>query len=769
MNLFNNKKLAELQQENEGLRKILKDIEGREQKILHLQEAQKKLQSELIELNEKKSEQRNELNIIKRQKYDAEKTYHQIKSEINRLEKLKPGKNSQFVQSFDEEFDAGEKTVLINKQSSDKISHQKELASQIEEAQIKKDKLTGENIRLEESVNELLEQVEALQKVKGSLEYRINEINSELHQHVHDNTFTTNEKLAAIAEKIEALKTRGRNELNEIQSRIAELTNEEDALRDRINLRLRELEEIEDTTIKDSSAYKKASEDKLLSLIVEEQNVIESIEKKQKYIKDLNDKISQLKQLELKVFNEIEHRVEKLKIKEIELKGNINLLQLELDEKKAAKEKIDETEERLIALLQEEQNIKDKISQLLETESYKKALINELNDKMSAREIEFAAISKDFERQSGQFDAANLKLQHLAEELDLKQKELLAVVQTINSKTERIKTLRSEAEGLEEKINILRGEASKIEKTAADMEARVNAGRIELEKFAEEKNKIAEMIPELQKRRTEIQQGNKALEERFSELFQKFNKEITQANQKRNVLDQIIAKKEKDLDEKDKILFEKLAALEDSERVLNMKQAEIESFDDLLKTVNEQKEFLKNDLIKLDDNAAEKRILNNDLRMETEFLQKKMTEIERNIQDLLNSSSTRFQKTSNLRITLDSEVQEYESRLNDLNQKIKDSMNELVDLRSSISNIKLEHEEHRLSIAKYISIKKKLDDEIKKNQNLLNKYRQIREKIKIERTTMTKIEDAPEIDMDTTEEKLKALSGTDYERIFKHR
>ncbi|HEY7751178.1 MAG TPA: hypothetical protein VH917_02710, partial [Ignavibacteriaceae bacterium] len=512
------------------------------------------------------------------------------------------------------------------------------------------------------------------------------------------------------------------------------------------------------SAIKDSSAYKKASEEKLLSLVVEEQNQIETIERNQKHIKDLREKIAELKQLEQKSANEIQIRVEDLKSNEIELRGNINLLQAELNEKAEQNRLFEEADSRLTPLLEQEQNLRDKIAQLIETEQIKTAQIIELNDLLSAKELEFTALSKDQEKQSGSLTDINFQADKLSEELSLKQKELLAIVQTINSKNERIKALRSEEEEFEIKLKSLQDEADRLTSISTETEERIRNGKLELEKLNNEKKNIAGLIPELQKRRTEIVLGNKNLEERFTELFQRFNKEINQANQKRNVLEQIILKKEKDVEEKDRMLNEKIASLEDSERTFTLRQIEIDSFDDILKTISDQKDLLKNDLIKLDVSATEKRTLNKDLKMETDFLQQKFSEIEKSVHELLSTADTRLQKNSEKRITLDNEINEYENRLNELNLKIKDSMNELVELRSSISRIKLEHEEHRISIAKFSSIKKKLDEDIKKNQTLLNKYRQIREKIKIEQTTMTRLKDS-QTSTGIPEEKIKILSG----------
>ena len=49
-----------------------------------------------------------------------------------------------------------------------------------------------------------------------------------------------------------------------------------------------------------------------------------------------------------------------------------------------------------------------------------------------------------------------------------------------------------------------------------------------------------------------------------------------------------------------------------------------------------------------------------------------------------------------------------------LNQNIRNSTGELSELRNSISKIKIEHEDHRVSINKLAAIKTQLEDQIDK-------------------------------------------------------
>jgi len=169
-----------------------------------------------------------------------------------------------------------------------------------------------------------------------------------------------------------------------------------------------------------------------------------------------------------------------------------------------------------------------------------------------------------------------------------------------------------------------------------------------------------------------------------------------------------------------------------------MRQEEINSFETLLKTINEQNDLLKNELLNLDTKATEKRDLISDLRLETELLQKKKIAVENNLQEVLYSMNNKLKKSTDNEVKLNSEIKEYENRLTELNTSIKESMNELVELQTSLTNIKLEHEEHRAGISKFVSMNKKLQEKISKHQTELKKYQKVSEKIKFEQAMMQK-------------------------------
>jgi len=262
------------------------------------------------------------------------------------------------------------------------------------------------------------------------------------------------------------------------------------------------------------------------------------------------------------------------------------------------------------------------------------------------------------------------------------------------------------------------------------------------DKLNKEKEKIKEILPLLEQRREEIEKGNMDLENRFTKMFQRFNTEMNEITKKRNVIDQIVQKKEKDIEEKDQMLFEKINAIEESDRLLNMRQAEIDSFEQLLKSFNEKKEQLRNDLLKLDEQIVDKKNSNDDMKLEAELILKKRTTVEQSLQELISNMNQKFIEAKEKRSKIDKEVKGYEDKVEELNHKISDSMDELVELQSSISMIKVEHEEHHGSIVKLASMKKKLHEEIAKSQRVLQRYQKIREKLKIEQSILKNRQDS---------------------------
>ncbi len=717
MALINSKKLKDLQAENEELNSTLQRINDKEDKLIRLEEVMKKVHAEINGLNRQKADCITAVDQWKREETGLLDELEKLNREINKLREMKTDEQHNLLYITNHINDVKSSTDLSNGSSSNQIKINDD---GLHAAEKRKKELETENTKLEIQLSEIGLIIETLDEQQADFQALINEKKLELKN--HDDLVLNNKRqeLINLDEKISQLKENETKTVNEFEKRIKELSSKEKSLRDSINIKNKDLEEIKKRTQKNQTRKASTNGDKLISLIVEEQNLAESIKKKRHYLEEMGMTISSLKEEEqiLKAsFNTGKKELAKV--------GCINGNSIEL--------------QNSISLLRDEENeLKEKVENLNQTEQLKKELISELNDRLSASEIEFAALENDYEEKSSRLEGATIKLRKITGESAYKQKELLTLAQVVDDKTKKLKNLSAEITFSEEKIKLLKEEIINVESLQTKAEQKYKSDKEIINALKKDYIKLKEYLPSLERRKKEMKEGNSMLESKFKNMFQMYNKELNEANKKKSVLNQIIVKKEKDINERDQVLFEKVAALDETERVLNLRQVEIASFDDLLSVINEQTELLKNDLINLDDKATTKKNINKELSLEAELLKEKINEYERGLYAVLESSKKRYIKGEEKRTKLESEIKEYEQRLNELNYKIKESMNELVELQESLGRIKIEHEEHRSDISKLVPMKKKMQEEIDKNQVLLEKYTKIKEKLKTEQEAIKK-------------------------------
>jgi chromosome segregation ATPase len=482
-----------------------------------------------------------------------------------------------------------------------------------------------------------------------------------------------------------------------MKKRIAKLKEEEVSLRDQIELNMKELDETVKDEIKSKSTDLKTTEDRLLSLIIEDQKLAENIRNKKLTISELNNTIADVQD------------------KANEIKENLAQLKSSEDLKKELISEInDNLSEKEIKLAEVEDNLRIK------------------NDVLSEKEIRLAGIEEELRTKYEVLQNSDLNYNELSQKMSDKLGEIQQIDQTLAIKSNQLTKISVGLSAIEDRASRFEVEARNFEMRRDDAHRQLISEREENKRLKEESRKLKELIPLLEQRSAEIKESNESLEIRFSEMLQKLNEEMNQINKKRSELGQALIKTEKDIREREQILTEKVSALDESERILNLRQGEIDSFEILLKNLKEQSELVKNDILTLDNKSTEKRNEISDLRLETELLQKKKIAVEQNLQEILFSMSNKVKRGSDNELKLNGEIKEYENRLMELNGSIKESMNELVELQSSLSNIKIEHEEHRSGITKLVSMKKKLLAEISKQQSFLQKYQKVNEKIKFE-------------------------------------
>jgi chromosome segregation ATPase len=591
------------------------------------------------------------------------------------------------------------------------------------------EELRNENDELKTKIQRVYEKEESAQ----NLEKVLKKLRAEI--------VLLNERKISIIREIDALgvqEQQKRNQMIEIDQKISHLKEMRDQLQNTILSYTDQIQDLESaigeqneyvdvsrnesTPDSNTGKYIEETKQKISDLNEEEANLLERFNHKNREI----DNIEEQKQNLLEKQQQLNKKVEKTgqKIKSIEEKQSELSEEIELKKKelRGYTEKLNEiikeytkTQENVFALQEKENNLTKRIDELTDEEKSRSEFAKELRE-----------FDKELAEKHNLLDEAEHNYRKLSEGAVSKEKEIFTINQSLSIKANRLSKINLELLNMGKKYEELKTEIKRYEILKLELHQKFTEEKIAADSFTERASRLREIVPLLEKRKKEIEQSNSMLETRFAEMFQKFNKELSELTKRRNILEQIILKKEKDIDEKD------IALIEESEKILNARQAEIESFEKQINLLNDQKEMLQTDLQKIDEDAVERKNYNGDIRMEMELLMKKRTSLEKGIQELLRMTGDSYSKAGVRKLKLDDEIREYEEKILNYREKINDLMKELTQLQASISSIEVEHEEHRATISKMVTMKKRLHEEILKQQSALQKFQKVREKLKIE-------------------------------------
>ena len=673
MSILKSKKVISLQDENKELKAQVRRLYEKEETVNRLNEILKNMRSEIMDAKNEKTKLSLNIDDLKSQVQNYNRTKKELLNDIETINRSKNVEQNTLLQLKEQR---GQYENKLKSLASSPMTLSESIKNEIKEAEKVRDNLIASNNKLSEENTKLNNRLHLLHEKEKELILEQN-LKKTGYEGMNENGLAQlKDEYKEMEQKIKTLRDAETRITNQMKKEIQRLKEKETLLQDKITLRIRELDQAERMTFKRKSSEVKTSEDKLLSLIIEDKKLTESIEDKNKKVNDLSETISKLE--------------EKTRI------------------------------------------IKDNIAQLKTTEDIKTEWIVEINNNLSEKEKELSVLEQKIEKGKEILSNTDRKYTELSEGINTKLREIEEVDSVLAIKTNKLSKLDSDLKTFEEKTERIKAEVNNFEIRRDDVQQQLLAEKEEYTKLKEENKKFKELIPLLEQRKHEIKQSNDTLESRFADMLQKLSKNINQINEKRDALEQIILEKEKELDEKDKQLNKKVNFLEETERILSLRKEEIESFEDILKTINEQNELLKNDLLKLDKKTNERRSLIGDLQLETDLLQKKKLAVENNLQEVLYSMNNRLKKNSDSTVKLNNEIKQFENRLNELNNSIKESMNELVELRTTLSETKIEHEGHRGEIAKLVGMKNKLVSDISKHQSVLEKYKKISEKLKFQ-------------------------------------
>ncbi|PIW69757.1 MAG: hypothetical protein COW08_05470 [Ignavibacteriales bacterium CG12_big_fil_rev_8_21_14_0_65_30_8] len=453
-----------------------------------------------------------------------------------------------------------------------------------------------------------------------------------------------------------------------------------------------------------------------------EEKLNKVIELKNLEINDLENKQERLNTEQ----NEIETKLEEKRAK---LKEEEEKYEIEINKNKQKIEQLENKEEELLKAQNDLETKKNELSEIIEE------INTDVKNKREVKgslEVESLNLEKQIKDQNKKITQAQEKFATLDEKTNQSEKRLYEIEQSLEIKAKKLSSINTEIHLHEQKLEKIKDEIDSIKTEKEKLEADIIEQNNTIRGFDTKVEKLKELCALLETRRGEIEKGNLALENRFTNMFQKYNSELNKINKKRNLLEKIVLAKEQEIETKDQELYEKIASLEESERVLNLRQVEVDSLEKHIKTLTEKKDYLSNE-ININSREYDKQIKQKEmLKSEVQLLVNNKNNIDKDLQNLVDVMVSSYNRSEERRKDLEKDIKLYDEQLDTFKEKINESMNEMLEIQSNVSGLKLEHEELRSSISKLIKTKKKLHEDISKYQDVVQRYQSIKEKLKIE-------------------------------------
>jgi len=243
MSFLNNKKLKELQSENEELKNQIESVKEKEERLKRFEELIKKARIEYAAIAIKKDQTVQKLEALENDKTRLNDEIHKISSEIKQLREIKLSEHNQLLALSTALSDANSTPALNNPDNLSKTKHI--IHKEIEAAESRKNEIALEIIKLKKIFEEARPKIAELDKVKKTLNIEIEKKKEEISslierqksvsQYQQENFNPTLSK--DYDEKLRYLK--------EIESRIKLLINQETVLLERLSTSRKELEDLD--------------------------------------------------------------------------------------------------------------------------------------------------------------------------------------------------------------------------------------------------------------------------------------------------------------------------------------------------------------------------------------------------------------------------------------------------------------------------------------------------------------------------------------------
>jgi len=287
MALLNSKKLKELQSENEELKAFIQNLTNKESNFRQLDELLRKTRVEYASITIKKDQTALTLEHLEKEKTKLNNQMQKLSGEIEQLREMKVYEHNQILTLNNKS---------VNSLSKNGIGLKFPIYNEIEAAEKRKIQIEKETAEMEKRFHEVYQRVLEVGEMEQSLDTEIKRKKEEINKLGEKKNELTQEQLNNFNGKIVALKEEEKKNFLEIKQKIKQLSDRENELQNRIEIRNRELQEVEKKIKQKSSIKEIDAGDKLLSLIVEEQNLADSIELKKQTLAQLEQTISSLKE-----------------------------------------------------------------------------------------------------------------------------------------------------------------------------------------------------------------------------------------------------------------------------------------------------------------------------------------------------------------------------------------------------------------------------------------------------------------------------------------
>lgn len=583
--------------------------------------------------------------------------------------------------------------------------------------------LENEKTKINNEIQKISYEIKQLRELKLAEQNQLLTLNNALHD---SGNISHDDKV----DQLSSVKLNLYKEIEASEKRKDKIKNETIELEKKYKETFKNIQEVKDVEQTLQTEIEKRKEE--LSILIESHNAI--FEEQQE---NLNSRTSGLNDEDKKISEETKLRIITLSDEEANLiiKINDQRKKLEEIEKKIEEKNVylqNKAEDLKQNVAEEESGTSELIGRLSREETAKREIILELDNSISIKKSQLESLTDDYKTKTSLLNEASDKNKELLEEIEVKLNKLSELNELGEIATARLTDLDYSLNTLENEFTKLNKEVLNTKSIKNEIENDIKERTIEKKELEGYLKELRETTTILAQLKNDIEQGSGMSAKRFTGVLKYYSTYISEMYKQKIHLEKILNRKEKDVEDQDRLLYEKQSALYEVDKILFIEQDTAELFQELIKKIHTQWEQIKNVISFSQDKGFSQIIHDKESLSENDTNNEILTEFGNTLKEMLQKSERYFNKYDKKHPVLKNEKKEYGHRLNELNKNIRDSVNELSGLHSSINKIKEEHEEHRQDINKLVSMKKKLEEEISKYEVTIDKYEKIKEKIKQE-------------------------------------